>query len=201
MGEEVVALRPFEEADMPFLERLSKDPEAVGPFEWFGFSNPHVRSERWRADGLLGTESSALGIVVAGTLAGIASWGPARRGGPDGTCWEIGVALLPEHRGRGFGVAAHRALVDYLFAYTMANRIEAIADSENVAEQRTLEKVGFSREAVLRGALFQRGGWRDLVMYALLRDDLAVHRAADVITENGVAVSTEIVETTDDQQR
>ena len=186
MGDEVVTLRPFEEADMPFLELLSKDPEAVGSFEWFGFSNPHAREERWKADGLLGAESSALGVVVSGTLAGIASWGAARRGGPDGACWEIGVALLPEHRGRGFGVTAHRTLVDYLFAYTMANRIEAITDSENLAEQRTLEKVGFYREAVLRGAAFQNGGWRDLVMYARLRDDSAAHVQTEVTTEKGV---------------
>jgi hypothetical protein len=48
--------------------------------------------------------------------------------------------------------------------------------------------------------VFQRGGWRDLVMFALLRDDRAVHRAAEITTESGVAVSTEIAKTTDDQR-
>ena len=40
-----------------------------------------------------------------------------------------------------------------------------------MAEQRALEKAGFVREGVLRGRGFVRGGWRDGVMYAWLRDD------------------------------
>ena len=45
------------------------------------------------------------------------------------------------------------------------------ADVENVAEQRALERAGFTREGVLRGAQHRRGRWRDLVLYARLRDD------------------------------
>lgn len=32
------------------------------------------------------------------------------------------------------------------------------------------EWVGFAREGVLRGAVFRAGAWRDLVLYALLRE-------------------------------
>jgi RimJ/RimL family protein N-acetyltransferase len=70
--------------------------------------------------------------------AGAARWS-------DGACWEIGVALLPGYRGRGFGVLTHRALVDYLFAYTMADRIEAIPIPRTLPNSETLEKVGFHR--------------------------------------------------------
>jgi RimJ/RimL family protein N-acetyltransferase len=37
--------------------------------------------------------------------------------------------------------------------------------------QRALERVGFSREGVLRGYGFRDGKWRDGVIYGLLRDD------------------------------
>ena len=36
---------------------------------------------------------------------------------------------------------------------------------------RALEKAGFTREGVLRGAQFRRGEWHDLVSYARLRND------------------------------
>jgi putative transposase len=36
-----------------------------------------------------------------------------------------------------------------------------------------LEKVGFRREGVLRSAVFQRGRWRDVALYSLLRTDHA----------------------------
>ena len=46
-------------------------------------------------------------------------------------------------------------LARYLFAHTTAHRLEAGTEVGNVAEQRALEKAGFSREGVTRGI-----GWR-----------------------------------------
>jgi RimJ/RimL family protein N-acetyltransferase len=90
--------------------------------------------------------------------------------GPRG-CLRIGTLLFPEHRGKGRGTAAQRLLADYLFSTTPANRLEATTETDNVAEQRALEKAGFVREGVLRGRGFVRGRWRDGVLYARLRDD------------------------------
>ena len=45
-------------------------------------------------------------------------------------------------------------------AHTRAHQIEAGTEITNVGEQRALEKAGFTREGVLRGALFCRGQWR-----------------------------------------
>jgi RimJ/RimL family protein N-acetyltransferase len=91
--------------------------------------------------------------------------------GPDGGCLEIGALLFPEHRGHGLGTAAQRLLVEYLFATTLANRLQAITDVENLAEQRVLERIGFRREGVMRGLAFIGGRWRNGVLYARLRDD------------------------------
>jgi RimJ/RimL family protein N-acetyltransferase len=43
----------------------------------------------------------------------------------------------------------------------------------NIAEQRALEWAGFTREGVLRGACFRAGAWRDMVMYSVLRAEVA----------------------------
>lgn len=85
--------------------------------------------------------------------------------------FEIGIGLLPEHRGRGVGTEAQRQLVGYLFATTTANRLQAGTEVDNLAEQRALERVGFRREGVQRGLHFRAGRWRDGVMYGLLRAD------------------------------
>jgi RimJ/RimL family protein N-acetyltransferase len=50
-------------------------------------------------------------------------------------------------------------------------RIEAHTDVENFAEQRALEKAGFTREGVLRSVVFRDGRWRDALSYSVLRDD------------------------------
>lgn len=71
------------------------------------------------------------------------------------------------------GTRAQRLLVEYLFAHTQVVRIEADTEVENIAEQRALEKTGFTREGVLRSAGFRDGRWRDAVRYSVLRDDVA----------------------------
>jgi len=74
-------------------------------------------------------------------------------------------------RGRGAGTAAHRLLVDYLFATTPTHRIWAGTEVENIAEQRALERSGFRKEGLLRGHHFRDGRWRDSFIYGLTRDD------------------------------
>jgi RimJ/RimL family protein N-acetyltransferase len=51
------------------------------------------------------------------------------------------------------------------------HRVQASTDVLNVAEQRALERAGFQREGVLRGAQWRRGAFHDLVSYARLRTD------------------------------
>ena len=172
MPDEPVQLRPIEEADLDLLSRLDTDSAASEPFEWTGFRDPGARRRRWAQDGWIGRDSTHLAVALLdGTLAGIVSWGTIKAGGPDGGCLEIGALLFPEHRGRGLGTAAQRLLVEYLFATTLANRLQAITDVENLAEQRALERIGFRHEGVMRGLAFIGGQWRDGVHYARLRGD------------------------------
>jgi [ribosomal protein S5]-alanine N-acetyltransferase len=166
-----LTLRAFKEEDLGFLDRLDTDPAALGGFEWFGFSDVRTRRRRWEQDGFVGPHSTALAVVAAdGTLIGIGSWKAVSRGGSPGVCLEMGLALLPEYRRQGLGTAAQRLLVDHLFRFTTVHRLEAGTDADNIAEQKALERIGFTREGVLREVAFRDGAWRDSVIYALLRD-------------------------------
>ena len=176
---EVVSLRAFREDDLPFLDRLCTDPDAMGYFEWTGFVDVRSRRKRWEKDGYVGEDSTGLAIVLPdGDVIGIASFAPRDRGGLPGICYEIGLALLPEHRGQGLGTATQRLLVEYLFSYTTAHRLEAGTNTKNIAEQKALERVGFRREGVLREVGFQHGEWQDAVIYSLLRDEVPGQRSS-----------------------
>lgn len=155
-------LRPPEPADETFLA-LVRRPEIGGEFNDFG-----PPREPPAATGV----GRMIVVLDGGTPIGSVSWhrvgyGPNRRS----RAWNIGITILPEHRGRGHGTTAQRMLADHLFATTDANRVEASTDTRNIAEQRALERAGFRREGVLRGAQFRAGAWHDLVLYARLRDD------------------------------
>jgi RimJ/RimL family protein N-acetyltransferase len=166
-----VELRPVAEADLPILHRLTSDPESTGDFEWYGWRDPHRHRRRWEQDGMLGDESGTLAVTRDDEVLGFVAW-HKRPMGRISFCWSIGIALLPQARGRGYGTQAQRLLVRYLFAHTQVNRIEAGTEITNVAEQRALEKAGFTREGVVRGAGFQGGRWHDGVSYSVLRSEV-----------------------------
>jgi ribosomal-protein-alanine N-acetyltransferase len=164
-----VKLWPVQEVDLDELLRFRWDPAVTGEHQWFGFrmANAAALRRRWREDGLIGETSSFLTVLADEAVAGLVTW----RSFDSTANAEIGIALFPEHRGRGTGTAAQRLLVDLLFSTTPAHRLQAGTEVGNLAEQRALERVGFRREGVQRGLNFRAGRWRDSVMYGLLRDD------------------------------
>ena len=85
--------------------------------------------------------------------------------------YNIGIVLAPEHRGKGYGIEAQKLLTEYLFAIYPIMRVEASTDITNIAEQRALEKAGFTREGVLRKAQWRNGEWHDLAVYSKLRGE------------------------------
>ena len=104
------------------------------------------------------------------TYAGFVVWSAIAASGPL-VCYRIGILLLPEHRGRGLGSAAQCPLADHLFSTTLAHRVEAGTEVDNVPEQRALEKAGFSRESLHPGCGFRQGRIVDGMAYARLRSD------------------------------
>jgi|tagenome__1003787_1003787.scaffolds.fasta_scaffold20960004_4 RimJ/RimL family protein N-acetyltransferase len=103
---------------------------------------------------------------------GTVQWRAIHYGPPERSrAWNIGIELEPRARGRGYGTEAQRLLAAWLFAATDTNRVEAQTDVENVPEQRSLEKAGFTREGITRGCQFRGGTYHDLVMYSRIRSD------------------------------
>jgi len=171
---DVAGLRPFEEDDLGLLTRFATDPAFSSPFEWSGFASPVAARRRWEEDGFLGKDPHQLVVAKPdGGAAGWVMWRDPELFGRQRLVWEIGIVLAPEHRGQGIGTAAQCLLVRHLFDTTTVHRICAYTDADNVAEQRALERCGFSREGVLRRAGFRGGAWRDVAVYACLRDEAA----------------------------
>jgi RimJ/RimL family protein N-acetyltransferase len=170
-----VRLRPVTEDDLSFLDRLNNDPAWAGLHEWHGWSDPGALRRGWAETGLLGDTGGVLMAVHGADRAGGVSWRRTQTGAHC-YCWSIGIGLAPEYRGRGYGTAAQRLLARYLFAHTQGvNRVQAETEITNAAEQRALEKAGFTREGVLRGATFRAGKWHDQVVYGVLRAEVELN--------------------------
>ena len=145
---------PYNDFGMP-SEPIDRDALARGP----------LRNER---NGMLVVERLEDERPI-----GTVGWHLERYGpNPESAAFNLGIELIPEVRGQGYGTEAQVQLAAYLFATTPVHRVEAATDLENVAEQRSLEKAGFRREGVLRGSQFRGGSYHDLVYYAVLRDEV-----------------------------
>ena len=86
------------------------------------------------------------------------------------TSLEIGYALVPGERGKGYGTEVIQMIVDYLFLKKGSVRIQAPAATENIASQKALEKAGFSREGLMRKSGHAKGEYIDQYLYSILRE-------------------------------
>jgi RimJ/RimL family protein N-acetyltransferase len=169
----VTRLRRVEAADVDVLESQASSREIAGENSWFGYRDAGYLRRRLEAGDLITDDRGTL--VVAdddGGVVGDFTWRKTLNGPPpNGSCWNIGIWLVPEHRGKGHGTEAQRLGAAYLFEHTRMERVEAGTEAGNLAEQRALEKAGFTHEGVLRRACFRGGEWRDMVIFSKLRGE------------------------------
>jgi RimJ/RimL family protein N-acetyltransferase len=84
---------------------------------------------------------------------------------------DIGFAIVPSERDKGYATEAMKIMTDYLSLSKEIVRLRVRTDTRNLASQRVLEKAGFLKEGLLRKAAFIRGDWRDLFIYSILREE------------------------------
>jgi RimJ/RimL family protein N-acetyltransferase len=175
MSRPQIRLRDLVLADADLLEAWDA-PAIQGEFNDFGMPRSPAPREAIAKGPLRNDHNGQLivELIADGTPIGTVGWHKVLNGpNPESMAWNIGISLVPEARGHGYGTEAQRQLAVYLFATTDANRVEASTDVENLAEQRSLEKAGFRREGIQRGSQFRAGGYHDLIVYSRLRDDPA----------------------------
>lgn len=84
---------------------------------------------------------------------------------------EIGYTLAPERQGHGYATEAVRAVLDHLFRVRGLHRVSAECDARNIASARLLDRVGFTREGLLRQQTWIKGEWTDDLRYGLLAEE------------------------------
>jgi len=83
---------------------------------------------------------------------------------------EIGYNIkFEEYRGKGLMKEAAKAIVDYGFNELYLNRIEAIIAPENISSKRTVERLGFVQEGLLKEHYIENGIISDSLIYGLLK--------------------------------
>ena len=93
----------------------------------------------------------------------LTKWDPTYRSASLGYCFDAAMW------GQGYATEAAHALLGWAFDTLDLNRVQAEADTRNVASARVLEKMGFVREGTLREDCVVNGDVSDSWVYGLLR--------------------------------
>jgi RimJ/RimL family protein N-acetyltransferase len=171
-----VRLREATLADADIVDARAGDPAMTGEFNDLGQPKATPLAENL-ANGkrLVGPERGVLLIIRIedDAIIGDIGWHPVSYGPNERSrALNIGISLIPDARGHGYGTEAQRLIAEVLFDLYDIERIEASTDVDNIAEQRSLEKAGFTREGVIRRAQFRAGTHHDLVGYSIVRADV-----------------------------
>ncbi len=88
---------------------------------------------------------------------------------------ELGYGMYgEENKQQGYMTEAINAIVQFGFTAMNLNRIEAFTGSRNIASQRLLERLGFTKEGLLREHYCNKGTIEDSICYSLLRSEFTL---------------------------
>ncbi|HUG24376.1 GNAT family N-acetyltransferase [Piscinibacter sp.] len=169
---ERLRLRLVETDDLPALLRIHAVDEVTRflPYTtWTGIAD----AQAWYARAVARHEDgSALQFVIVEKATGeVVGTSLLFRFDTDSARAEVGYALGRPHWGRGFMHEALGALIGFAFGTLALRRLEAEVDPRNLASDRVLIRLGFTREGLLRQRWVAKGEAKDTHIYGLLRGE------------------------------
>lgn len=143
-----LCLEPFAERHLTGLHALDSDPDVMrflGPVKTVDETRDAIArvSERWQRLGYgwwAMTEISSGSVIGAACLQNIAN--------VDDAPLEVGWRLAPSARGKGYATEAGKAAMDFAFDCIGTSLVLAVADQENTASHRVMQRLGMTYRGV-----------------------------------------------------
>ncbi len=161
-------LRPFESIDVDDVWAYASDPEVA---RYRPLPEPYTRNHAAEfVDRQMRTDwstNSEFAVVYGRRVIG----GISLHLNPEHETAELGYMLGKRWWGRGLATEAARAVVDWGFQRFKLHKVYARAHVDNKPSWRVMEKLGMTREGVLRGHWKMRDEHVDLVYYAVFHDE------------------------------
>lgn len=163
-----ITLRPLREEDIDSIYQACQDP-TISTFTRVPYPYDREMAEEF----VRGCDISyrnhqgiVFAIEVGGQFAGTIGLHGIQLGDH---CAEVGYWIEKSHRGKGLGTAALRSLLDFSLKVMEFRRIEGLADYNNLASQRVMERAGMVRDALLRNRVTKPNGEQiDMVLLSIV---------------------------------
>jgi len=168
-----ISLRAWSEHDLDdALDVVLRNREHLQIYmQWMTPDYSIESAKKFIADAIanrIGRKTLGLAIIRGDRLIG--SIGFNRFEWPARVC-EIGYWIDRDEEGKGIISRACRTMIDYAFDGLKMNRVEIRCSAENLRSASVPERLGFTKEGVLRQAELINGKLHDFNIYGLLAAD------------------------------
>ncbi|MCM2325658.1 MAG: GNAT family N-acetyltransferase [Candidatus Woesearchaeota archaeon] len=82
----------------------------------------------------------------------------------------VGLDIMPKFRGKGYGKASFRLMLDYCFSELDMHKVTLYTAVYNKVAIGLYTSLGFKEEGVLKEHLLREDGYHDLLVMSLFRD-------------------------------
>jgi RimJ/RimL family protein N-acetyltransferase len=163
-------LRPFADTDADALWRLHSNARVLRYWDSPPWTDP-ARAERFLAVCReMADEGTGVRLAIDRQADGVfLGWITLSRWNPTHHAASLGYCFDEPAWGHGYATEAARAVLGWAFDTLDLNRVQAEADTRNVASARVLQKLGFVREGTLREDCVVDGEVSDSWVFGLLR--------------------------------
>lgn len=168
-----VTLRPVEQEDIEFIQRVMNDPSVWRPALDINPMNGNLAAAFF--EDVLTTERDVHCLVCHDDdPVGLISVSESQYGPTDtfrARSAELAYWIAPEHHGKGYGSEAAATIVEYAFTDRNLRRLSAHVGDFNDASIALLESLGFTHEGTQRETAWYQGEYFDMHWYGLLRSE------------------------------
>lgn len=85
--------------------------------------------------------------------------------------FSLAYGIREKHRGNGYAYQASLGLINYMFNNYDMHRLEIACNTDNIASQKTIEKLGAKFEGIARESKYYDGGFKDRRIYSILKNE------------------------------
>lgn len=163
-----IYLRSVEKRDVNIFYNYSTDKE-IRKFDGGNMILPSIESVMQHFDEIMNISRKTLSIInEKGVLVGYLTY---KEFEDTNNIYSIGITIGSQFWGRGYGQDSIKVLLEYLFMYRGAQRVELEVVDYNTRAINCYEKCGFIIEGKKRKRYFAQGQYHDTLIMGILKEE------------------------------
>lgn len=163
-----IGFRPIEAQDLETLRHLHNDMSTLLQLGNVEMASSEEQVQWWKA--LSGSKTTKrFSIVEVATNEVIGILRIQNIDSSNKNC-EIGLDIIPSLRGKGYGQASYRMVLEYLFLHCNMHMVYLRVGAFNGRAKRLYERLKFVESGVFREYLYRHGKYWDYIVMCMTKD-------------------------------